>query len=60
LVSTIASLIAGAPGDAAVEVAINLALDKVHELLTLKGDPFHESTSIYPRRRVVDDVRIDS
>jgi hypothetical protein len=48
-------LVAGAPGDAAVAVAINLALDKVHELLTLKGDPFHESTSIYPRRKV-DDV----
>ena len=45
-------MIADAPGDAAVEEAINLALDKVHELLTLKGDPYHELTTIYPRRKV--------
>jgi hypothetical protein len=54
---TIASLLVagGEHGDAAVAQSINLALDKVHELLMLKADPFHESTSIYPRRKV-DDV----
>lgn len=40
------------PGDAAVEEAINLALNKIHELQTLKGDVYHELTSIYPRRKV--------
>lgn len=50
---TIANLIAdGAPGDAAVEEAVNIALSKVHDMLALKGDMYHEQTSIYPRRKV--------